>query len=126
LSSPRPACGAGLLSEITRLSSGLTLVTEMRPEVETVALGVFVNAGTRDEHPQEHGLAHFLEHMAFKGTKRRSAYETVAEIEALGGDINAETSPETTSYTVRMLAEDWNDWIGRLARHRLRAELPRA
>lgn len=83
------------------------MVTETRTDVETVALGVFVNAGTRDEKPNEHGLAHFLEHMAFKGTKRRSAYQTVADIEALGGDINAETSPETTSYTVRMLADDW-------------------
>jgi predicted Zn-dependent peptidase len=95
------------LTEISRLPSGLTVVTEMRTDVETVALGVFVNAGTRDEQPNEHGLAHFLEHMAFKGTKRRSAYQTVADIEALGGDINAETSPEATSYTVRMLADDW-------------------
>lgn len=95
------------MTEISRLPSGLTVVTETRTDVETVALGVFVNAGTRDELPNEHGLAHFLEHMAFKGTKRRSAYQTVADIEALGGDINAETSPEATSYTVRMLAGDW-------------------
>lgn len=95
------------MTDISRLASGLTVVTETRTGVETVALGVFVNAGTRDERPDEHGLAHFLEHMAFKGTKRRSAYQTVADIEALGGDINAETSPEATNYTVRMLAEDW-------------------
>ncbi|MFK7792816.1 MAG: M16 family metallopeptidase [Devosiaceae bacterium] len=95
------------MSEITRLPSGLTLVSEHRPEAETVALGVFVNAGTRDELPEEQGLAHFLEHMAFKGTATRSAFDIVAQIEALGGDINAETSPEATSYTVRMLAEDW-------------------
>ncbi len=95
------------MTEISGLPSGLTVVTETRAEVETVALGVFVNAGTRDELPNEHGLAHFLEHMAFKGTRRRTAYQTVADIEALGGDINAETSPEATSYTVRMLADDW-------------------
>ncbi len=95
------------MTDVSRLPSGLTVVTETRVDVETVALGVFVNAGTRDERPDEHGLAHFLEHMAFKGTRRRSAYQTVADIEALGGDINAETSPEATSYTVRMLAEDW-------------------
>lgn len=94
-------------TSVTRLASGLTVVSENRRDVETVSLGVFVNAGTRDERPDEHGLAHFLEHMAFKGTARRSAFQTVAEIEALGGDINAETSPEATSYTVRMLAEDW-------------------
>lgn len=95
------------MTQITRLPSGLTVVTELRREVETVSLGVFVTAGTRDETPAEHGLAHFLEHMAFKGTQRRSAFQTVADIEALGGDINAETSPEATSYMVRMLAEDW-------------------
>jgi predicted Zn-dependent peptidase len=53
------------LTEISRLPSGLTVVTETRTDVETVALGVFVNAGTRDEQSNEHGLAHFLEHMAF-------------------------------------------------------------
>lgn len=95
------------MTQITSLPSGLTVVTELRREVETVSLGVFVTAGTRDETPAEHGLAHFLEHMAFKGTLRRSAFQTVADIEALGGDINAETSPEATSYMVRMLAEDW-------------------
>ena len=77
------------------------------PRAETVAIGLFLSAGTRDERPEEHGLAHFLEHMAFKGTAKRTALQTVADIEALGGDINAETSPDTTSYTVRMLADDW-------------------
>lgn len=95
------------MTEVTRLPSGLTVVTEFRREVETVSLGVFVGAGTRDETPAEHGIAHFLEHMAFKGTAQRSAFQTVADIKSLGGDINAETSPEATSYTVRMLAEDW-------------------
>lgn len=95
------------LTEISRLDSGLTVVTESRAGAETVALGVFVGAGCRDEHPQEHGLAHFLEHMAFKGTYRRSAFDIVADIEGLGGDINAETMPETTSYTARLLADDW-------------------
>lgn len=95
------------MSEVTRLPSGLTIVSTPRMEAETVALGVHINAGTRDETPAEHGLAHFLEHMAFKGTTTRSAFQTVADIEALGGDINAETSPEATSYTVRMLAQDW-------------------
>lgn len=95
------------MSAVTRLPNGLRIVSEPRFDVETVSLGVFVDAGTRDELPGEHGLAHFLEHMAFKGTAKRSAFETVGDIERLGGDINAETSPEATSYTVRMLAEDW-------------------
>lgn len=96
------------MSEVTQLANGLKVVSETQRQAETVALGVFVDAGTRDETPHEHGLAHFLEHMAFKGTKRRSAFQTVADIESLGGDINAETGPESTSYTVRMLAEDWH------------------
>ena len=95
------------MTPVSRLPSGLTIVPATRRTVETVSLGVFVQAGSRHEQPQEHGLAHFLEHMAFKGTRRRSAYQTVADIEARGGDINAETSPEATSYSVRMLADDW-------------------
>ena len=95
------------MTSLSTLDGGLRVVSEFRPDAETVALGLFLSAGTRDETPAEHGIAHFLEHMAFKGTARRSAFETVAEIEALGGDINAETSHEATSYTVRMLAEDW-------------------
>ena len=95
------------MTTVTRLPNGLAIVTDTRRDVETVSLGVFVQAGSRHEQPHEHGLAHFLEHMAFKGTRRRTAFQTVADIEARGGDINAETSPEATSYTVRMLADDW-------------------
>ncbi|MBV6659090.1 MAG: insulinase family protein [Devosiaceae bacterium] len=95
------------MDTVSRHPSGFALITHERPDAETVALGVFINAGTRDETEAEHGAAHCLEHMAFKGTRTRSAYQIVAEIEGLGGDINAETSHETTSYTARMLAEDW-------------------
>ena len=59
--------------EITRLPNGIHVITHHMPHLETVALGIWVKAGARDERPEENGIAHFLEHMAFKGTKRRTA-----------------------------------------------------
>jgi predicted Zn-dependent peptidase len=92
--------------EVTRLSSGLTVVTETMPHLESVALGVWIKSGSRNETVQEHGIAHLLEHMAFKGTKRRSARDIAEEIENVGGELNAATSTETTSYYARVLKED--------------------
>ena len=89
--------------EVTRLPSGLTVVTDSMPHLQTASLGVWVGSGSRDEQPQEHGIAHLLEHMAFKGTGRRSARQIAEEIEAVGGDINAATSVETTAYYARVL-----------------------
>ena len=93
--------------EITRLSNGITVVTHAMPHLETVALGIWVKAGARDEGEQENGIAHFLEHMAFKGTKRRSARAIAEEIESAGGEINAATGMETTTYYARVLKHDW-------------------
>ena len=73
---------------------------------KTASLGVFVGAGSRHERPHEHGLSHLLEHMAFKGTRRRSARDIAEEIENAGGDLNAETSVEQTAYFARVLGED--------------------
>ncbi len=95
-----------LTPEVTTLASGLRVATLAMPHVETASLAIVVGAGSRDEGPSEHGLAHFLEHMAFKGTRRRSARAIAEEIEAVGGDINAATSTETTAYTARTLARD--------------------
>ena len=92
--------------EVTRLSTGLTVVTDAMPHLETASLGVWVGAGSRDERPDEHGISHLLEHMAFKGTSRRSARQIAEEIEAVGGDINAATSVETTAYYARVLRAD--------------------
>ncbi len=72
----------------------------------TVSLGIWIGAGSRDELPHEHGLAHLLEHMAFKGTARRSALQIAEEIESVGGDLNAATSVEYTCYTARVLGSD--------------------
>jgi len=88
------------------LSNGLTVVSHTMPEVETVSLGIWIGAGSRSEQLTEHGVAHFLEHMAFKGTKRRSARQIVEEIEAVGGDLNAATSVDSTGYYARVLPKD--------------------
>ncbi len=92
--------------EVTRLPSGLAVVTDSMPHLESASLGVWVGSGGRDERPDEHGISHLLEHMAFKGTARRSAREIAEEIEAVGGDLNAATSSETTSYYARVLKAD--------------------
>ena len=92
--------------EITTLPSGLRIVTHAMREVETVSLGVWLGAGARNEAEQENGISHLLEHMAFKGTGRRSARAIAEEIESAGGDLNAATSVEYTSYQARLLAED--------------------
>jgi predicted Zn-dependent peptidase len=92
--------------ELTRLPSGLTVITDAMAHLETASLGVWVGSGSRDEQPDEHGISHLLEHMAFKGTGRRSAREIAESIEAVGGDLNAATSAETTAYYARVLKAD--------------------
>ena len=91
---------------LTKLPSGLTIVTDAMPHLETSALGVWTGVGGRDEQVNEHGVSHFLEHMAFKGTKTRSSRQIVEEIENVGGDLNAATSTETTAYYARVLKAD--------------------
>ena len=90
----------------TRLDNGVTVVTEPMPGVATASLGVWVGAGSRNERADEAGLSHLIEHMAFKGTRTRSAQKIAEEIENVGGEINAATSTEGTSYTARVLGED--------------------
>src|ERR1700694_1336498 len=92
--------------EVTRLASGLSVVTDRMPHLESATLGVWIGSGSRDEAPNEHGISHLLEHMAFKGTKRRTARQIAEEIEAVGGDINAATSFETTAYFASVLKTD--------------------
>ncbi|WP_367715486.1 pitrilysin family protein [Nitratireductor sp. GISD-1A_MAKvit] len=92
--------------EVSRLSNGLTVATETLPHLETVALGIWVKSGSRNEHENEHGIAHLLEHMAFKGTSKRSARQIATDIEDVGGEINAATSVETTAFYARVLSAD--------------------
>lgn len=90
----------------TRLGNGLTVVTDHMAHLKSIALGVWVNAGSRSEYGTEHGLAHLLEHMAFKGTTTRTASDIAVEIEAVGGELNAATSIENTAYYARILSDD--------------------
>ena len=90
----------------TRLENGLRVVTDTMPHLRTAALGVWVEAGSRSERPEQNGITHLLEHMAFKGTATRSARRIAEEIEAVGGELNAATSVEHTNYHARVLAED--------------------
>ena len=92
--------------QVTRLPSGLIVATETMERVETVSFGAYVATGTRSETAAENGASHFLEHMAFKGTERRTAAEIAEEIENVGGQINAYTAREQTAYYVKLLKED--------------------
>jgi predicted Zn-dependent peptidase len=92
--------------EISKLSNGLTVVSDPMIGLESAAVGVWVNTGSRNEIPRQMGVSHMLEHMAFKGTARRSAREIAEEIEAVGGVLNAYTSREQTAFHARILKED--------------------
>ncbi|WJY20199.1 pitrilysin family protein [Fontisubflavum oceani] len=92
--------------QLHTLANGLRIVTEHMPGLQSAALGIWVNAGGRHERVEQNGIAHFLEHMAFKGTARRSALQIAEEIEDVGGYINAYTSRETTAYYARVLKDD--------------------
>ncbi len=90
----------------TVLPSGLRIVTEEVPSVRSAAIGIWVNVGSRDETPAVAGASHFLEHLLFKGTTRRSALEISASIEAVGGEMNAFTSKEYTCFYARVIDTD--------------------
>jgi predicted Zn-dependent peptidase len=91
---------------LTTLPNGFRIVTEDMPGLQSAAIGVWVLAGARHEEASQNGIAHFLEHMAFKGTKTRSALQIAEEIEDVGGYINAYTSREVTAYYARVLEQD--------------------
>src|SRR5579862_4265976 len=90
----------------TVLPGGLRVITESVPGVRSVAFGVWAAVGSRDESPALAGASHYLEHLLFKGTKRRDALSIAAEIEAVGGEINAFTAKEYTCYYARVLDAD--------------------
>ncbi len=95
-----------MTTRLTTLPNGLRIVTEHMPGLKSASAGVWVMAGGRHERPEQNGIAHFLEHMAFKGTKRRTALRIAEEIEDVGGYINAYTSREMTAYYARVLEAD--------------------
>jgi predicted Zn-dependent peptidase len=92
--------------EISKLSNGLTVVSDPMPGLESAAMGIWVNTGSRNEEPSQMGVSHMLEHMAFKGTATRSARAIAEEIEAVGGVLNAYTSREQTAFHARILKND--------------------
>jgi predicted Zn-dependent peptidase len=91
---------------VTKLDNGLRVVTDHMSNVETASIGAWVDVGTRHEKASVNGISHMLEHMAFKGTHRRSAYDIAVEIEAVGGHLNAYTSRENTAYYAKVLKND--------------------
>lgn len=92
-------------ARVTQRSSGLTITSTEMPHTNSMAIGIWISAGSRDETDQEHGVAHMLEHMAFKGTERRDAETIARQVEDIGGFINAHTSREETAYYIRLLPD---------------------
>ncbi|NRB04918.1 MAG: insulinase family protein [Rhodobacteraceae bacterium] len=93
-------------TQIHTLSNGFRIVTEHMPGLASASIGIWVNTGARHETADQNGIAHFLEHMAFKGTERRTALQIAETIEDVGGYINAYTSREVTAYYARVLGAD--------------------
>lgn len=93
-------------SQMSTLANGLRVISSSRPQTETVSLGIWVKTGSGYEKPEVNGISHFLEHMAFKGTKNRTALQISEEIEDAGGQSNAYTSREFTAFYCKMLKND--------------------
>ncbi|RLA82712.1 MAG: insulinase family protein, partial [Deltaproteobacteria bacterium] len=103
----------------TVLENGISVITEALPHFNSVAVGIWVRVGSRDEGPSERGMCHFIEHTVFKGTGRRTASQIVRDIEAVGGSINAFTAKEYTCFHARVLGRDLSlalDVLGDLLR----------
>ncbi|QPM88956.1 M16 family metallopeptidase [Pseudooceanicola algae] len=92
--------------ELSTLPNGFRIVSEHMPGLQSASIGIWIAAGGRHERPEQNGIAHFLEHMAFKGTRTRSALQIAEVIEDVGGYINAYTSREVTAYYARVLQND--------------------
>jgi predicted Zn-dependent peptidase len=94
------------MHEKTVLDNGVKILSERLPHVRSVSLGIWIDAGSRDEEPGENGIAHFIEHMIFKGTRRRSSLDIARELDAVGGLSNAFTGKENTCVHARVLERD--------------------
>src|SRR5215813_9953150 len=95
-----------MTTQLSTLTNGLRVATDRVDTVDTVSLGIWVDVGTRHEPAEINGVAHMLEHMAFKGTERRTALAIAEEIEAVGGFLNAYTGREQTAFHARVLKPD--------------------
>ena len=99
----------------TVLPNGIRVVTEHIPHVQSVTIGFWVKTGSRDEKKEENGIAHFIEHMLFKGTKKRNALSIAKEIDSVGGILNASTSREFTNFFAKVLDKDFHTAIDLLS-----------
>lgn len=90
----------------TELSNGLLVITESMPHVRSVSMGVWINSGARDESAEENGIAHFVEHMVFKGTTSRSAQQIAREVDSIGGNLDAFTGKESVCFNIKVLDEN--------------------
>ncbi|HBG92295.1 MAG: hypothetical protein A2X54_05970 [Nitrospirae bacterium GWF2_44_13] len=95
----------------TYLENGIPVVMEQVKDVRSVALGVWVKVGSRNELPEKNGISHFLEHMFFKGTQKRSARDIAVDTDSMGGDLNAFTSRESTTFYIKVLDEYFDKGI---------------
>jgi predicted Zn-dependent peptidase len=109
--------------ELTRLG-GIRVITEVMPSMRSVALGMWVRTGSRDEEPAQAGLSHFLEHLLFKGTERHSAIEISELFDGMGAAANAATSKESTHLHARLLDEHTAEAFDLMAEMLLRPALP--
>lgn len=108
----------------TELANGPLVMTHAMPESQSVALGIFINAGSRDESASEAGISHALEHMLFKGTERFDVHALSEMLDGLGGNANAFTARERTCFHIRVLHEDWPQAMDLLAEMVLRSTIP--
>ena len=89
--------------QVTKCKNGVRIVSEQIDHVRSLSVGIWVNAGSRYELPEENGITHFIEHMLFKGTHTRSARQIAEAFDRIGGEINAFTSKENTCYFAKVL-----------------------
>lgn len=103
----RGISASAAMSDVTKqvLPNGLTVITEPMPKVRSVSVGIWVRSGSRNESPPENGITHFLEHMVFKGTRNRSAEEIARSADSIGGHLDAYTSKEFTTFSIKVLDE---------------------
>ena len=87
----------------TTLDNGIRIVSKKMSHIHSVSMGIWVNVGARDESSSESGLSHFIEHMIFKGTEKRTAFQIAKEFDSIGGLTNAFTSAENTCYHAKVL-----------------------
>jgi predicted Zn-dependent peptidase len=91
--------------EVSSLANGIRLITETVPHVRSVAVGIWMGTGSRQESPEENGISHFIEHMVFKGTTSRSAEDIARSVDSIGGNLDAFTAKEMVSFNAKVLDE---------------------